>query len=182
MDEEAEERRAAGETALLVTVPEADPLLSGVRRAYDPAGAAGVPAHVTVLYPFLPAARIDPGVHEELRGLFAGHAPFTLEFARFGRFPDLLWLAPEPDGPLRALTAAVTARWPEALPYAGRYGDPVPHLTLAGDGAQEVYDAMERALAAGLPLRTRVAGVHLVAYDGARWRLRETFPLTGVPG
>lgn len=170
-----------GTTALLVTVPEADPLVGGARRRYDPSAGAGVPAHVTVLYPFLPADRIDDGVTVELRALFAAREPFTLAFTGFGRFPDLLWLAPEPDAPLRALTAAVEARWPEAPPYGGEYGDPVPHLTVAGGQPQEVYEALEREFRGGLPLRTRVAGVHLVVNDGVRWRLRETFPLAGHP-
>jgi 2'-5' RNA ligase len=168
-----------GETALIITVPEADALVGGAREKYDPAAGRGIPAHVTVLYPYLPAGRIDEALLAELRGLFAGYEPFELGFAGFGRFPDLLWLAPEPDGPVRALTAAVAARWPEAPPYGGVFDDPMPHLTVAIKQPQEVFDAMEQEFAAGLPLRTRVAGVHLVVSDGTRWQHRETFPLGG---
>jgi hypothetical protein len=74
--------------------------------------------------PFLPAERIDAGVLTELRALFAGHGTFALDFAEFGRFPELLWLAPVPDAPVRALTAAVEARWPGAPPYGGRFDAP----------------------------------------------------------
>lgn len=49
-----------------------------------------------------------------LEELSARYEPFGLTFAGFGRFPELPWLAPEPTEPLRALTAAVTARRPEA--------------------------------------------------------------------
>jgi 2'-5' RNA ligase len=172
-------RWPVGETALIITVPEADGLVGGAREKYDPAAGRGIPAHVTVLYPYLPADRIDEALLAELRGLFTGHEPFELGFAGFGRFPDLLWLAPQPDGPVRALTAAVATRWPEAPPYGGVFDDPVPHLTVAIKQPQEVFDAMEREFAAGLPLRTRVAGVHLVVSDGTRWQHRETFPLGG---
>jgi 2'-5' RNA ligase len=172
-------RWPGGETALLITVPEADPLVGGAREQHDPVAGRGVPAHVTVLYPFLPAGRIDDGLLAELRELFAGHQPFELGFTRFGRFPELLWLAPEPDAPVRALSAAVTAHWPEAVPYGGAFDDPMPHLTVAGKLPQEAYDAMEREFTPGLPLRTHVAGVHLVVSDGVRWRLWQTFPLGG---
>ncbi|MEE4545625.1 2'-5' RNA ligase family protein [Streptomyces sp. V4-01] len=171
----------AGSTALVAMVPEADPLVAGARGQYDPAAAAGVPAHVTVLYPFLPADQVDDGVRAALRALFAGHQPFELDFAGFGRFPDLLWLAPEPDRPLRALTAAVEAGWPQAPAYGGRF-EPVPHLTIAGGQPQETYEALARALAPGLPLHSRVTEASLVVHDGLRWQLRETFLLGGEPG
>ncbi|MFI1096557.1 2'-5' RNA ligase family protein [Streptomyces sp. NPDC020917] len=177
MGDGAGPRWAAGGTALVITVPEADPLVGRVRRTYQPEDRGAAPAHVTVLYPFLPAARIDAEVLAALRELFVAHQPFALDFAAFGRFPGLLWLAPEPQAPLRALTAAVAARWPEVPPYEGAFGDPAPHLSVAGSRAEEAYDAVAREFAAGLPLRTRVAGVHLVVSDGARWHLRETFAL-----
>jgi len=177
MSDEAEPHWGAGETALLITVPEADTLVGGAREKYDPVAAMGVPAHLTVLYPFLPAGRIDDGVPAELLGLFAGYQAFELAFSRVGRYPELLWLAPEPDGPVRELSEAVEARWPEAPPYGGAFDDPMPHLTVASKQPQEVYEAIERELIAGLPLHTRVTGVHLVVSDGVRWHHRATFPL-----
>ena len=44
----------AGQTALVVAVPSAEPVVARLRASYDVAAAYGVPAHVTVLYPFLP--------------------------------------------------------------------------------------------------------------------------------
>jgi hypothetical protein len=35
---------------------------------------------------------------------------FTAAFANCGRFPDVLFLAPNPDGPFRALTADLFQR------------------------------------------------------------------------
>ncbi|WP_329130372.1 2'-5' RNA ligase family protein [Streptomyces sp. NBC_01476] len=179
MSDEEEPRWVAGETALLITVPEADPLVGAVREKHDASARSGIPAHVTVLYPFLPDDRIDDGVLAELREMFAGHEEFTLDFTGFGRFPELLWLAPEADGPVRALTAAAEARWPEAPPYGGAFDDVIPHLTVAVKLPVETFDAMERELAPGLPLRTRVSGVHLVVNDGVRWHHRTTFALHG---
>lgn len=172
--------RTPGTTALVAVVPEAEKVVGEARKRYDPAAAEGVPAHLTVLYPFLPAERIDEGVRAALGQLFAGHEPFEVRFPRFGRFPDLLWLAPEPDGPARALTAAVVARWPEAPPYGGAFGDPAPHLTVAQGQSSEVYAAVEAECAGALALlRTRIAEVRLVVFDGARWTEDAAFPLGG---
>jgi hypothetical protein len=44
-------------SAVLVPVPEAERVVSRYRARLDGAAALGVPAHVTVLYPFVPAAR-----------------------------------------------------------------------------------------------------------------------------
>jgi hypothetical protein len=45
---------APTESALVVVVPEAEAAVNAHRRRLDPAAAWGVPAHVTVLYPFAP--------------------------------------------------------------------------------------------------------------------------------
>lgn len=40
------------ESALVVLVPEAEALVKSFRDRHDPSAAAGVPAHITLLYPF----------------------------------------------------------------------------------------------------------------------------------
>ena len=46
--------RAMPETALVVEVPEAEPLVSQWRAQHDWSAQRGVPAHITILYPFAP--------------------------------------------------------------------------------------------------------------------------------
>jgi 2'-5' RNA ligase superfamily len=50
------------QTALIVPVPQADDAVGRFRMSLDRAAAWGVPAHVTVLYPFLPPVRINDEV------------------------------------------------------------------------------------------------------------------------
>jgi hypothetical protein len=50
---------AAQESALVVLVPAAEALVGVFRALYDPAVRVGVPAHITVLYPFVPTDKID---------------------------------------------------------------------------------------------------------------------------
>ncbi|MGW6691480.1 2'-5' RNA ligase family protein [Streptomyces sp. NPDC054961] len=168
-----------GRTALIALVPEADPLVGDWRGRLDPAARAGVPAHVSVLYPFLDESRIDASVHAGLAGILHPHPAFDLRFERTGRFPGCLYLAPEPAGPLRRLTSEVAGRWPEAPPYGGRYPDTVPHLTVAQGARTADLDAAEADLAGRLPLTSRVSSVKLVAYDGMAWRERASFALRG---
>ena len=165
------------QTALIITVPEADPVVGGWRHRYDPSERDGVPAHVTVLYPFLEPDRVDERAIAALRDLFSTHDPFDLGFHRCARFPGMVYLAPEPDGPLRALTGAVAARWPEAPPYRGRFEDPVPHLTVTQDQDENVNQRVEADLSNRLPVLTRVESVQLVVRETEKWRGWDSFAL-----
>nr|WP_189183206.1 hypothetical protein [Microbispora rosea] len=63
------------ETALTVEVPSAEPLVRSLRERYDPSAAHGMPAHITIPYPFLRRERLDEGVLAALRDLFAARPP-----------------------------------------------------------------------------------------------------------
>lgn len=56
----------AGQTGLIVKIPEVERAVCGWRERLDPSAQAGVPAHVTVLFPFLEESRIDVLVHSAL--------------------------------------------------------------------------------------------------------------------
>lgn len=56
-------------TALVIVVPEAEPAVAPWRAALDRAASLGVPAHITVLYPFLSPERIGDSVLDGLREL-----------------------------------------------------------------------------------------------------------------
>jgi len=54
----------ATESALIVPVPEAEPVVGEFRASLDRCAGWGVPAHVTVIYPFRAPDRLDA---DELR-------------------------------------------------------------------------------------------------------------------
>jgi 2'-5' RNA ligase len=105
---------------------------------------------------------------------------FTLTLARTAWFGDtVLWLAPEPDRPLRALTTALSARFPQCPPYGGEFTDVVPHLTV-GDGHPKAdLDAAAGAVAAHLPIRTAVTEITLMTgrREPRTWHALARFPL-----
>ncbi|MFG2873489.1 2'-5' RNA ligase family protein [Streptomyces sp. NPDC048337] len=167
----------AGQTGLIVTVPEAEAAVRKWRERFDPSAEAGVPAHVTVLFPFLAESRVDALVHTALAEVIAGHEVFDVRFEKCGRLPGVLYLVPEPDTRLRRLTEAVVERWPEAPPYGGRFADIVPHLTVAQGQEAALMEEMEDDLHRRLPVTSRVTSVELMVHDGAAWRPRASFPL-----
>ena len=179
MTDDSTSRFRAGHTALVVRIPEAEPAVRTWRERFDPSARAGVPAHVTVLFPFLDESRIDAGVHSALAEMFGRHDSFDLRFAGCGRFPGVLYLVPEPDSPLRQLTRAVSDRWPEAPPYGGRFSEVVPHLTVADGQDETLLTEIESTLSGSLPFTSRVSAVDLRAYDGMTWQERTSFPLRG---
>ncbi|GEB60205.1 2'-5' RNA ligase family protein [Streptomyces gardneri] len=167
----------AGQTALIVRIPEAEPSVRGWRERLDPSAQAGVPAHITVLFPFLDESRIDTLVHSALADVLGSHQAFDLRFESFGRLPGVLYLVPEPDMQVRQLTEAIADRWPEAPPYGGRFTEIIPHLTIAQGQEGTVLEKIEADLAGSLPFTSHVASVELIVHDGVKWQERASFAL-----
>jgi 2'-5' RNA ligase len=177
MADDGAQESQAGQSGLIVRVPEAEPLVRTWRDRLDPSACAGVPAHVTVLFPFLAASRIDEGACAAIAEVVGRQQPFEARFDHSGRFPGVLYLAPEPDAGFRRLTEAIVERWPEHPPFGGQFDDVVPHLTVAQGQDEAVVEKVESVLLAGLPVVAWVSAVDLLVHDGTRWRQRASFPL-----
>jgi 2'-5' RNA ligase len=171
----------ADESALVALVPEAEDLVQPFRDRHDPSAALGVPAHITLLYPFKPPQQIDDAVLGQLRAGFANFAPIAFALASIRRFPDVLYLAPDPAEPFRDLTRAIWRWHPETPPYGGRWPDIMPHLSVANVASQHELDriADEFALASRgvLPINATASGVSLLEKRGQRWAIHTTFRL-----
>lgn len=171
---------AQEQTALVVEVPAAEAAVAHWRRRHDRAARAGVPAHVTVCFPFLPPHEVDSAVEDALADLAGATPGFSSTFTRVHGFGDaVLWLAPEPDEPLRALTRAVCASF-GLLPYGGAHGgidDAVPHLTVAEDAPDPA--AVRADVTPRLPVTQQVRALTLLqgAFVPDGWRVRRRFPL-----
>ena len=172
----------ADESALLVPVPAAEHTVSTWRGALDPSAARGVPAHVTVLYPFVPANLIDDRVVARLRTLFASCERFPFELGDVRWFDEaVVYLGVEPAGPFVALTRAVERAYPEHPPYAGAHEDLVPHLTLGMGNDVEALRVAARAVAPHLPIAARAEEVWLMTGGASvqTWRAHTRFRLAG---
>lgn len=167
------------QTAILLCVPEAEPLVHEWREKGDPSAAHGVPAHVTLLYPFLPAASLDAGVTAELEWFFRGVDAFEVRFASVGRFEHagVVFLKPESDA-LVQLTRALARRWPECPPYAGEIpiDEVVPHLTIVQTEDRAMRQSAANDMSAQLPLAALARSAALwVQGDDGEWSERASF-------
>ena len=150
-----------------------EPRLEALRARFDPNGtAAGIPLHITLLFPF--------GARETVvDGLFARWSPLRFSLTRVEQFPGVVWLAPEPDDELRKRILELYARYPQHPPYGGEFPDPVPHATV-GQPA-DVAEAVRAAAEPLLPVEFEVGAATLmeeVAPD--RWRAGTSFPFEGA--
>jgi 2'-5' RNA ligase len=172
----------ATETAVLIPVASAETAVSKHRRRLDVAAPKGVPAHVTVLFPFVPPTDVDDQVIARLAAVFAAASPFDCTFDRCAWFgDDVLWLAPESDREFRSLTEQVVARFPGYPPYGGVYDDVVPHLTVGESrrGTVEELRAAEHDIGGQLPIAARIDHALLMAGTDQpdSWRTVARLPL-----
>lgn len=167
-------------TALVLVIPEAEPVVADYRAQHDPSAADGMAAHITVLYPFRDSDRIDADCLARLRDLFREVAPFKLTFAATGRFAGVRWLDPQPRSTVDQLTEMVVAAFSDCLPYGGTIADPIPHLTFA-IGDEALMTEIERVVAARLtsPIASRVTHCSLYALTENGWREHTRFPFAG---
>ena len=92
------------ESAILVPVPDAEPVVGRLRARLDRSASRGVPAHVTVLYPFVSPRQITPAVIQMTAAAVRSVPGFGCRFAGTNWFgEDVLWLAPEPAGPFSSM-------------------------------------------------------------------------------
>jgi 2'-5' RNA ligase len=167
-----------GQTALVVPVPEAESLVGPLRREYTSSGAAGMPAHVTVLAPFAPVSELNADHERAVRELAADHDRFAFVLERVNRFPDgTVYLEPVPAEPFTGLIRAFAGRFPEHPPYMGAFPDPVPHLTV-GREDDRCTTPLGETLSTRLPLAAEARAIALFQRaEDARWRQRTRFPL-----
>jgi 2'-5' RNA ligase len=164
-------------TALIVAVPEAEPLVGEWRMKHDWSAPRGVPAHITLLFPFVRAERVDEQILRDLHDLFAAQPAFTYRLPHVACFPEVAWLGPEPAEPFRHLTKLIFERYPDYPPYEGIHEEVIPHLTV-GFGEPAMQDEIEAALMPQLPIEAEARQVTLIVEDASgRWHAGEQFPL-----
>jgi 2'-5' RNA ligase len=152
---------------LIIAVPESEASVAELRLAHDSSAALGVPAHITILFPFAAPADVD---EDALAELVAAHPAFDFQLASVEHFDDgLTYLAPVPSEPF---TALIAERWPEYPPYEGilAIDAVVPHLTV-GETPLELDPP--------LPIACRACEVTLIEQDepDGHYRVRRRLSL-----
>jgi len=170
------------QSALAILVPEAEHLVAPFRERYDPSAAVCMPAHITLLYPFLAPEVIDSAVIGKLTACIGQFAEFSFTLSAVARFdPGVLYLAPEPVDLFRRMTLAVWNDWPQTPPYGGRYTEIIPHLTVVEVGGAPLRERIAKDFAEPasrtLPIRARATAATLLEKRDGKWRVYTAIPL-----
>jgi hypothetical protein len=143
----------------------------------------GVPAHVTILYPFIPPQEITEVELNALRTVFQPFSPFVAGFSEIIEDFEMLYLAPEPKSTFVSLTKAMIRAFPGYLPYQGAYDEILPHLSVAlpDDPAdlEQIVEEFREAAQAKMPFSAQITHVALMDSLSGSWKIREKFPLLG---
>jgi 2'-5' RNA ligase len=171
-------------SAFAVQVPSAEPFVGDLRERFDATTKLGVPAHITVLVPFMDPQHITPAVLDRAQHALNRVAAFSFSLGRVARFPATAYLAPEPPEPFIAMTKALVDVFSDFQPYGGEHqGVVVPHLTVAhGDPSDAVAVAAElqRRLDASGAIKADCASVVLIENSTGRWEELHVFQLVSA--
>jgi len=167
-------------TGLIVEVPAAESVVDRYRQQLDPMARLGVPAHITVLFPFVPASDFDITVTSAVQSLVGQVDRFSFELTAVDWFEnEVLWLAPSaPDAFIR-LTRGICAAFPAYQPYGGQFTGLVPHMTVADRAPAEAMHDAARSIRRQLPISCDAVSVSLMVEQAAtgRWCKSASFPL-----
>ena len=163
------------ETALVVLVPEAEAVVAEHRLRHDPPAADGVPAHVTVLYPF--RTEVDDATAAAVAAIAAAVPAFDADVPHDRPLPRRRALPrPEPAAPVPRADRSLHRGFPDCPPYGGTIPDPIPHLTVADGVDAPTAEALDAEVRAGLPITSRVDRLTLIS-GPPPWRIVRHFPL-----
>jgi 2'-5' RNA ligase len=167
-------------TGLIVPMPDLEPVVGEWRARYD-TRFADTPAHVTVLFPWIPPGELTEADLDAVGQLAEEWQPFEVRFADFRTFenPDVHYLAPEPADPFVALTQDFCTVWPEYQPYEGTISEVLPHLTVSVGATAKQAAELRAAVGALLPVRTIARELTVVEVLDSRCRVRRSFRLGG---
>jgi 2'-5' RNA ligase len=153
------------------------PALERIRQRRDPVASVGIPAHVTILYPFVDPDDLVAGVRRELAAIAARHEPFRVRFEHVGLWPGVVYLAPEPADRFSRLIDDLVAAFPHHPPYGGAFDVVIPHLTIT-ESADAPLEVIAAEAAASLPFERHVTRLEvLVEGTDRRWRAHWRLPL-----
>lgn len=167
-------------TAFAVRVPSAEGVVAALRNRFDSTVQPGVPAHISVLVPFMDPARITPGVLAAAQEALSEVSAFEFKLSRVGRFPVTTYLSPEPPAPFVSMTASLVRRFPGFPPYGGEHAGVIPHLTVAHGSAQNATTAaglLEEKVRSSRPIEARCTSVVLLENSTGQWQEMHVFEL-----
>jgi 2'-5' RNA ligase len=166
------------DSALVIPVS-LPPRLERERRLYVSVAAHGVPAHLTLLYPFIAPADLSDHDRQRIASILEQHPAIDYSLGGIRAWPTALYLEVLPASPFAQLVDDLNAAYPAWVPYRGEFSY-VPHVTVAelrpADSLQIAHPP--RFSSPRRPLGRRAERAILIVQDQAdRWHTRWRFEL-----
>jgi 2'-5' RNA ligase len=169
---------ASSRSVVLVPAHGAGELVQELRIQHDPSAAAGVPTHLTLMFPFVPPPDLSAQKIDALESLIGRARPFDFTLTRIREFKEgVVYLVPEPAGPFVSLTQEI-ARHFGLLPFGGQFGeDPVIHLTIANHASPSDRRRITDRLSPELPISLRAVEAWLmIGSNTGGWNVARKMP------
>ena len=131
-----------------------------IRLAGDWSARLGVPAHITLLGPFLPAEEITAEVLRRVRDIFASQPPIPVVLAELHLLGTAACLIPDAFSPFISLSREL-----QAISRGPTVGA-THHLTVARDCTEATLERLRDRLRPLLPVRGTISEAALLEHDG----------------
>lgn len=130
------------QTGIIIIAPhEVQAFAAPLMQQYAPASAVRVPAHITVLYPFVPLEHLNQAC-AKVSEICTSVTPFDITLQGYYAFPQVAFINPVNPAPIQALFRKIFAVFPEYPPYEGAFGaDLHPHMTVGEFASIEAQQA-----------------------------------------
>jgi 2'-5' RNA ligase len=170
---------SGNQSVLLIPALHVTASVDEYRQRYDPSAAAGMPPHITIMYPFLAANELGGETMARLVELLGMTGTFEYSLTDVRDFDQqVVYLAPDPGERFIQLTSLVSEHY-KLRPYGGAYSEVIPHLTVALSAPVEERRRMTDKLRQRLPQ----AGIAseawvMVGSNATTWRRTHSIALS----
>ena len=169
------------ESVVLVPAFDVGQLVRDLRMRYDPSAAAGIPPHITLMFPFTPPPDLTEGNIDTLEEVIGRARAVDFSLTRVGQFEQgVVYLAPEPARPFADLTQEIGRQF-GLQPFGGAFGEnPVTHLTVAILDSPLKRRDLAIELATELPIRVKAEQAWLmVGANSSSWQIVRRMRMSG---
>lgn len=148
-------------TALVIFAPHTVQAVAlPIMQQYDAHMVIRLPAHITLLVPFVPYEQIEEST-QTLQRVCASIKPFDVTLSGYGHFPKVTFMQPADPQPIKALFRKVFDAFPLYPPYGGAFGNNLhPHMTVAEFASED--ERQTTRLPDYAPLTFQVDRIHLI--------------------
>ena len=118
-------------TAIVIFAPhEVQGIATPIMRQYALESLIRVPAHITLMFPFVSYERLDEA-SQIIKSICTSVTPFEITLSGYDQFPGVIFMQPANPEPIKAVFRQIYDAFPLYPPYGGAFGnDLYPHLTV----------------------------------------------------